>query len=473
MVNVDKLEQLTAVPWILLLLVAVPLVALARFTKTFPTLRFLWLAVVPVVLGVVVIRWPQLLPGLVLFDGIFVVLLVLDAATLPTHGQVRRGVTAERSVPRTTSIGVATTSELLLLNRTRYRLRGRLVDDVPETFTAQPDGLDVNLAPQAKLRWERELVGQQRGGFELQYAYLQTVSRLGLWQRQFRLPVESRINVYPDMQQLSEYALLARTDRLSQIGVRKTRKIGQDSDFERLRDYTPDDNYRHIDWRSTARRNRLTVRQFQTDQSQRVIFMLDCGRMMTNERAGLTLLDHALNACLMLSYVALSQGDSVGMLCFSDQVHAYIPPRGGRNHLNRLLQAGFDQFPRMVESRYDSAFLYLSNHCKRRSLVVLTTNVIDEVNAGQVVDYLGNLVGQHLPLGVLMRDRQLFEAADHPERGKMGMYRAAVAAEILCWRDQVIRDLRHRGSLALDLFPEEMTAPLVNEYLRVKAKHLL
>jgi uncharacterized protein (DUF58 family) len=215
------------------------------------------------------------------------------------------------------------------------------------------------------------------------------------------------------------------------------------------------------------------VREYQSDQSQRVMFLLDCGRMMTNERAGMSLLDHSLNAALMLSYVALVQGDAVGMLCFSDTIHSYLPPRGGRNQLNRILQAGFDQFPRLVESRYDRAFLHLSNHCRRRTLVVLLTNLIDEVNAGQVVSYLGNLVGRHLPLGVLIRDAQMFNAADNPSNESTGLYQSAVAAEILCWRDQVIHDLRHRGSLVLDVFPDQMTAPLVNEYLQAKANHLL
>jgi uncharacterized protein (DUF58 family) len=204
-----------------------------------------------------------------------------------------------------------------------------------------------------------------------------------------------------------------------------------------------------------------------------VIFLLDCGRMMTNERAGYSLLDHALNAVLMLAYVALEQGDAVGMLCFSDKIHAFIPPRGGKHQMNRLIQAGFDQFPRLVESRYDEAFLYLSNHCKRRSLVVLTTNLIDEVNANQVVDYLGNVSGRHLPVGVLLRDRQLFDAADHPREERGSLLRAGAAAEILCWRQQVIRDLQHRGVLVVDAFPDEVTAPLVNQYLEVKAKHLL
>ena len=115
---------------------------------------------------------------------------------------------------------------------------------------------------------------------------------------------------------------------------------------------------------------------------------------------------------LMLSYVALRQGDSVGMITFSDEIHSFVPPRGGMNQMNRLLHASFDRFPQLVESRYDQAFRYLASHCRKRSLVVLVTNVIDEVNANQIERYLTNLVGRHLPLGVLLRDRRLFDAVE-------------------------------------------------------------
>jgi uncharacterized protein (DUF58 family) len=246
-----------------------------------------------------------------------------------------------------------------------------------------------------------------------------------------------------------------------------------DHDFERLRDYSQDDNYKHIDWRATARRRKLTVRDFQTSQSQRIIFLLDCGRMMSNEAVGISLLDHSLNALLMLSFVALKQGDAVGLICFSDQIHNYVPPRGGMSQMNRLLHASFNRFPQLVESRYDAAFLHLSSYCKKRSLVVLMTNVIDEVNAHQIQRYLTTLVGRHLPLGVLLRDHRLFDAADQPHPQGVDLYCAAAAAEILTWRHQVLTDLQHQGVLALDVFPEDLTAPLVNRYLEIKARHLL
>lgn len=472
-VETQAFDWISSMPWLVIAMVAVPLVIIAWRSRTYPTELLVGLILVPIILGLFAIIWPSLVALVAFVDGVIALVAAVDYAMLPSRKATGLTLFAERSIPRTMSINAATDTDFTLLNRSQRTYRGSVRDDVPSGFTSSPESHDLYLPPMAKVTFRRKLTGAQRGAFELQRVYIETRSPFHFWRRHLIIPLEDRVNVYPDMQQLAEYAILARTDRLSLIGVRKTRRVGQDSEFERLRDYSLDDNYRHIDWRTTARRNKLTVRQFQSDQSQRVIFLLDCGRMMTNERAGMSLLDHALNASLMMGYVALAQGDAVGMLCFSDSVHAYIPPRGGKNQLNRLLQAGFDQFPRLVESRYDQAFLHLSNHCKRRTLVVLMTNLIDEVNAAQVVDYLGNLVGRHLPLGVLLRDRQMFDAADHPADAPEQLYRSAVASEILCWRDQVIRDIRHRGSLVLDVFPDEMTAPLVNQYLQVKAQHLL
>ncbi len=202
--------------------------------------------------------------------------------------------------------------------------------------------------------------------------------------------------------------------------------------------------------------------------------------MMTNQAAGLSLLDHGLNAMLMLSYVALRQGDSVGMVAFSDEIHSFVPPRGGMNQMNRLLHASFDRFPRLTEARYDLAFRYLAAQCRKRSLVVLVTNIIDDVNSNQVERYLTNLVGRHLPLCVLLRDRRMFDAVDSDDTTTASsasvddhLWRAAAAADVLTWRHQVLTDMQRKGVLALDVFPEAMTAPLVNRYLEVKARHLL
>ncbi|HEX5442581.1 MAG TPA: DUF58 domain-containing protein [Pirellulales bacterium] len=455
-----------------LLLVALAL--LAYFPKIYPHRPLIYLALAPAVLSLVLLA-PQVAADarawmpLAVFDGLIALAAAIDLFSLPR----RRSLELGREVTRVASLGQPHEVRLLITNFGKRGVFIWLRDDVPHELHPRPDEFRLRLAGGSRAAFNYQLHATRRGAFALPMIHVRARSRWGLWQRLMDYEVGSVVHVYPDMKQLTEYALLARTNRLSLLGVRRTRRIGQDNEFERLRDFTLDDNYKHIDWRSTARRRKLTVKDFQTNQSQRLIFMLDCGRMMTNLSDGLSLLDYSLNAMLMLSYVALSHGDAVGLVCFSDEVHTYVPPSGGRRQMNRLLHASFDRFPRLVESRYDQAFLYLAAHCRKRSLVILISNLIDEVNANQVGQYLGTFSGRHLPLGVLLRDHRLFDAADELDPQGEALFRAAAAADILAWRNQVLADLEAKGVLALDVYPEGLTAPLINSYLEIKARHLL
>ena len=457
-------------PWTALAALLVPLLALMLFRKTYPTRRLGFLFAIPTVATLLLPAMPAWWWLVVVsLDFLLLAGATIDLASIPPL----RALSVERTMARVASLGAWHAVELTLAYRGHRTLRLRLADDASSGLRIEPPLHNCTLAKNSRLSLSHKLLPERRGHFELEVVFVSLLSWAGLWRRTHRLPALGTLHVYPNIQQISEYALLARTNRLNLIGVRKTRRAGQESNFERLRDYQADDNYKHIDWRSTARRQKLTVKQFQADQSQRVIFLLDCGRMMTNEYQGLSLVDYALNSILLLSYVALSQGDSVGMICFSDHVHNYVPPAGGKRQMNRLLHAGFNQFPHLVQSRFDSAFLYLSAHCRRRSLVVLVTNVIDEVNADQIQNYMGNLIGCHLPLLVLLRDHSLFQFADNPAPDDEVLYRSAAASQLLLWRNHVVRRMQANGSFALDVFPEEMTSPLVNKYLEIKARHLL
>lgn len=466
---VAGIPELAALPWLILLLCSLPLLLLALTRRVYPNLTLVALLGLPTTLSFFLLAWSEWILIISLVDLLLVIGAAADLLTLPG----KRSLSAERTALRIASLGMPHRVELVLSNLTNRPLVLEVRDDVPHDFEATPAHFSIRLAGRSRATMHYHCTARRRGRFLLHHVYTRVRSRFGLWYRFLNYPCETELLVYPDMKQLSEYAVLARTNRLSLMGVRRTRKVGTDNEFERLRDYTRDDNYKHLDWRATARRNRLTVKDFQTSHSQRLIFLVDCGRMMTNEAAGLTLLDHALNAMLMLSYVALRQGDAVGLICFSDRIQRYVPPRGSMSQMNRLLHASFDRFPHLVESRYDDAFLYLAAHCQKRALVILITNLIDEVNSNQVERYLGTLVGRHLPLAVLLRDHRLFEAAEAPQRSERDLFRAAAAAEILLWRQQVITDLQRGGVLAVDAFPEEMTAPLVNRYLDIKARHLL
>jgi uncharacterized protein (DUF58 family) len=452
-----------------LLAVALPLGGLAWAFRIYPRPRLVYLALLPSAAASLVLATPQAIWLILAIDFVLGLLLLIDLLTVPR----RSSFSAKREAGRIVSLGKPHKVVVTLINHSSRRRAVSVRDGVPHELNPEPEEFTFTAGPSSRTTLRYELRAGRRGAFVLEEVYLRVMSRLGLWQRMLNYPAETTLNVYPDMKQLGQYAMLARTNRLSLLGVRRTRRIGQDHEFERLRDYTVDDNYKHIDWRTTARRMKLTVRDYQSSQSQRIIFMLDCGRMMTNESAGLSLLDHGLNAMLMLSYVALRQGDSVGLICFSDEIHGFIPPASGMTQMNRLLHASFDRFPKLCESRYDQAFRYLASHCRKRSLVVLMTNVIDEVNANQVERYMSNLVGRHLPLGILLRDRRLFEAVQSHQTEGRNLWTAAAAADILSWRHQVLSDLQSKGVLSLDVFPDQITAPLVNRYLEIKARHLL
>jgi len=437
-------------PIVFLLLMAIPLSAMAYFRCAFPHRRTLLLFALPAMVALAQIYFP-------IAGTIAAVLLILvtlaclaDVFTLVSKKQF----SVVRNSLKVASLGKPHHVNVEVTNLSSRTCEVDFRDDIPDEFAASIVNFPAMLKPKSKTRFKYDITSSSRGKFVMDKVYLAVNSKLGLWQGFYSVPCETTINVYPDMKQIAEYDLLARTNRLSQMGVRRVRRIGQDNEFERLRDYTKDDNYKHIDWRTTARRRKLTVKDFQSNQSQRIIFMVDCARMMAGSSDGLSMLDHAFNAM-------------------------FTPPKSGIQHINRLLHSSFDEDARYVEARYDKAFLYLKQKCPKRSLVVLITNVIDEVNANQILQYTTNLTGQHLPLCLLVKDHDMLDVVDQfdedraMEVGEETLFSAAAAATIANWRHEVLADLKHRGVLAIETFPEDMTADLINQYLEIKARHLL
>ncbi len=493
MPSVDALAKwLFWAPWLGLLTILFPLLLLGLLRKIFPTQRMIWtvlglsLASLAIVALPLVFAWGasadrsswvttlQLNSGLLVpFIGVLdLVLLVVFGIDLVTIA-MPFGVKVRRQMLGSGSLGATHKVILEIENWGKRQHRMIVRDDLPADMQANPSDQEITLASGKRAELHYQLRPNRRGAFRLERVYFQLCSLLGFWKRYVDLECESSLSVYPNMQQLREYSLLAKTNRLSLIGVRTTRQIGQDNNFERLRDYSLDDNYKHMDWRATARRGKLTVKQFQQDKSQRIVFLLDCGRLMTNHYRGLSLLDYAMNSILMMSYVALQQGDSVGMVCFSNRVEKVVPLRGGSRQMNHLLHGLFDRFPSMVQSNYEEAFLQFSKSIRRRTMVVLITNVIDETTASQVTGYLSMLKPKHLPVLCLLRDRSVFEMADNPALEDGILYPSAAAAQILLWRHELLQKVKDSGALVVDAFPDQLTSAMVNRYLEVKAKHML
>lgn len=424
------------------------------------------------------------------FDIIFLLVLFGDFLSVATG--VRFAVSR-----RTEQIASSSKSHLVTLeisNRSRTGKKVEIIEDGHQgLFGDETHSFPTRFIPKnTGEKLDYRFTPLSRGKFVLESVYLLVVSCLGFWKRSLVVPCQTKIDVYPDLQQIGEYELLARHQRLHQLGVRRVRRIGTDDDFERLRDYTLDDHYKFIDWKATARRDKLTVKDFQMSRNQRIIFMIDAGRMMTNRAEGISLLDHSLNAMLMLGYIALKQGDEVGLICFADHILRSVSARAGMSQMNHLVHGCFDVSPQPVESRYDLAFNELNSRSRKRSLVILVTNILDERNSDRIELHLSKLATRHLPLGVFLRDKSMFNPVEeylHPTKAATAgesakspqlpsedyhdLFRAGAAAEILNWRRLVLKRLSARGALTLDLVPEQMTAPLINKYLEIKAMHLL
>lgn len=425
---------------------------------------------VPALLSLGLFVSEALWPAVVILDASIVVIALVDLLSLFGTKRLR----AERRCGAVASLGESQEVELTVENLGRRRLRMRVRDDVPATFGVEPAEFVVNVPAASLAALVYKIVPHRRGTHAFRRVDALVSSRFGYWQRNVTVPCVTQIRVYPDVRQIARYTVLARRDKLSTMGVRRSRKLGTDNEFERLRDYAEGDEPRHMDWRASARRRKLTVRAHQVNQSQRLIFLIDCGRMMAGDTGdGLSPLDHALNAMLMLAHVALIRGDQVGLLAFSDTIKAYVPPGGGAKRINRIVHSVHNLFPQLVEPRYDRAFVELEKRCRKRSLVVLVTNLFDDVNAQIVADHLGNVVGKHLPMGVFLRDHDIFSLADTAPDSGPGLYTAAAAAALLTWRERALAGLRLRGVLTLDVFPGDLTAPLINQYLQIKARHLL
>ena len=440
-----------------------------------PTRLLCLLVLVPLVPTVALFADGRLWPAVAVADALVVALALFDLATLP-RGQA---VGVERDVQPIATRGVPHAVSLSIENRSRRPLRMLVVDDKPASVEVPEPIPAIAVPPGGRKRIATRIVPQERGTLRLERVHVRIRSRMGLWHADRRLPCPDTIRVYPALRQIGRYALYARANRMSLLGVRRSRRVGTDNEFERLRDYSSDDQFRSIDWRATARRRVLTVRDHQANESQRVVFAIDCGRMMVNRTGGESLLDAALDAALTLAHVALSQRDEAGILCYDEGVTRWLPPRGGRGQLNRMIAAVHDVQPRLVESRADEALLHLERHCRKRTLLVVLTNVIDDRNAERIRLHLAPATGRHLALVALLRDRALLESVEAWTRRPPGiaapgsLERAGAAADILLWRRQVLANLERDGILTLDAAPQDLTADLVSKYLAIKARRLL
>ena len=448
-----------------------------------PTLLIRGIAVLWLALGVSVAFHAA---ALSLWTGAGVVLGSLACADLwLAH---RRGcpIVAYREFAVAWPVGVGQTVALYLQRTDPARvLRGIYFDHVPGPFVA--DGLTgrFNLARGAQ-RIEYRAFATARG--EQWFGPLEVLldSPLFLWRWRYRLLEDigptHRVRVYPDFARIARYALLATDHRLAQIGLLLRRRRGEGMEFHQLREYREGDALRQIDWKASARQRKLISREYQDERNQQIMFLLDCGqRMHTRERepeaagsahrtggaANLSHFDHVLNAMLLLCYVALHQGDGVGLSTFAHPLARHFNPRCSLATLNMLMETVYDLEPTALTPDYLAAALDLMRQTRKRSLVVLLTNLRDE-DDDTLVPALSMLARRHLVLVASLREPGLTATREHPVASFDDALAYAAASEYQYARQRSVARLRARGIETLEVTPAQLPIALVNRYWRIK-----
>ncbi|SRR5579884_828285 len=355
-------------------------------------------------------------------------------------------------------------------NRTGRALAVTLRDAVPPSCVASAEfvrGL-VPAHRQASLRYT--LRPLRRGDHKLGDVTARWRGPLGLLDRQESYPLAELVKVYPNLLDLRKYDLLVRRGRLVEAGLRASRRFDSGTEFESLRDYQPDDDYRRINWKATARRGHPMTAEFETERSQNVLVMLDAGRLMSTAVGALNKLDHAVNTSLLLAYVAGLRGDRVGMLAFADRVLAYLPPRRGKRPFYVMLEALYNLEPEPVEPDFDAVFRFLAARSLRRSLLVVFTDLTDRDVSSSLVQHLARLARHHLALCVTLGDPQVVALAEATPASTAALYERVVAGRLLEERAEVLGALRRRGVLTLDVPADRLSVAVVNKYLELKAR---
>jgi uncharacterized protein (DUF58 family) len=253
--------------------------------------------------------------------------------------------------------------------------------------------------------------------------------------------------------------------------VRTVRRRGEGTTFETLREYVAGDEPRHVDWKASARRGTLITRQYTVEQGQTVMIAVDAGRLMTQLAGDLSRFEHALSAALVLADVAVSSGDRVGCIVFDDEPRAFVPASRGRGALHAIREALIPARASMVEPDYAAAFRTLAARNRKRSLIVLFSDVIDPRASQSLIAHTSRSAARHLPVVVALRNDQLADAAVPVERSSSSrLYESAAAEELLTAREEALQKMRRAGVSVLDVSPRQMSAAVVNRYLEIKAR---
>jgi uncharacterized protein (DUF58 family) len=422
---------------------------------------------------------PRLSYAMLVWDGLVLAAACLDGMRLPGA----KLLTAERNWSNAPALDSEAEVELAIENHGRVIVECLLTDDLPAALAAEPLQQRLRAFPRVPAKVRYRVTPRERGDCETGYLYIRYRSPLALAERWARAALIQTVRVYPALRTSDDQQIFLARSRQIDLQLRQARQRGLGRDFESLREYRDGDDLRDICWTATARRGGMITRQYQTERSQAVWIVLDCGRLMRHVRGGHTSdeerttahskLDYACSTAVALAQLALYSGDRVGLLVYGQTVQQRLLPGRGAAHLRQIIELLAQARVETSEADHLRATAVLNRLQPRRALVLWVTDLAETAMRPEVIDGAMQLLRRHVLLFVAMAQPEVERIAAARPKSVDEMFRAAAAQEMAGRRELLLARLREQGALTLDLDPEKLTSEVLNQYLTVKERAMV
>jgi uncharacterized protein (DUF58 family) len=428
-----------------------------------PTRR---LGLVALVAAAVVAVIPTSLNALLIVNGVLLLVAIADWLLAPSPSRI----VVDRLFPEVVTLRSAATLAWRVGNPTARRRRIGIADQLAPSLRAGHRRAEVSVPAWGSVVIRTGIRPLRRGRFDISELTVRTYGPMGLVGRQRSRRWPTRLRIYPVFASRAEAELRVTKARILEVGLRSAQGRGGGTEFEQLREWTPDDEFRRVDWSATARTNKPIVRTYRAERNQTVIVLLDNGRVMAGQVAGVPRVEHAMDAAMAITTVATRLGDRCGLVAFDTEVRAVVPPAKHRNQLGRVIEAVYDLEPVLAESDYLGAFTETLARFRRRALLVVLTELVEAAAREYLLPALPLIARSHIVLIGSVRDPEVAGWAAETPGQPTEVYRKAAAVAALDERARSIARLRGLGAVVVDAPPGQLAGRLADAYLDIKAR---
>lgn len=397
-------------------------------------------------------------------------LVLLDTLLL---FRVRDGIKAVRSAPERLSNGDDNVIHIHVESSLGFPATLTVIDELPFQFQKRDAETTLRLGSGRSSTVHYTLRPVERGEYGFGAINVFAASPIGLVRRRFRFGTDQMVPVYPSYLQMRRYELLAISNRLTQVGIKKIRRIGNTMEFDQIREYVHGDDYRTINWKATARSIDLMVNQYQDEKAQQVYSVIDKGRTMKMPFEGMTLLDYAINTSLVISNIALLKGDKAGLATFAERMGTLIPAERRRAQMQKILEVLYNQSTNFLESSFDTLYANIRLKLNNRSLLFLYTNFETLSSLQRQLPYLRKIARDHLLVVVFFENTELKELLHQRPGSTEEIYLKTIAEKFAFEKRLIVKELHRYGITSILTTPSGLTVSTINKYLELKARRLI